>query len=86
MPDATPGRVHRLLEPPDPATGQAETVAVAVDGNEVGKYTTVAGKDATHEVELVVEADGQHELVLSEFEAGGGQMFDAIRMEEAKSP
>ena len=63
------------------ATGQPETVSVLLDGAQVGSYTTVAGQNATHEVEFDIEADGEHELVLAEYEHGGGYMFDAIRLE-----
>jgi hypothetical protein len=63
------------------ATGQPETVPVFLDGAQIGSYTTVAGQNATHEVEFEIEADGEHELVLAEFAQGGGYMFDAIRLE-----
>ncbi len=63
------------------ATGEPETVRVLLDSQEVGSYTTVAGKDTTHEVEFDIPADGRHELALAEFAAGGGYMFDALKLE-----
>ena len=68
------------------STGEPETVPVLLDGEKVGEYTTVAGSNATHEVNFRIEEAGAHELVLGEFDDRGGYNLDAIRLVRLPEP
>ena len=80
--DAPPGQyTFTLAQLP---TGQAETVAVLVDGRKVGAFSTVAGKLTDHRIGFALKAGGRHTLTLGEFKTGGGYGIDAVKLERVR--